>query len=225
MALDKKNPLVKAMESFKKSLQPSKKRTKTIEAEVVRFETLGEQILAGEVKYLSDGNFDLCVRGNMERVANYAKYEPDNKTKFKRFNIECEIKGITGVAFLEEFDNMISRIERTCGTNPEQAKGYIAKMCAEYAKFCETFEQIKKLVLSQNHFIITDDTAQIIKEQLERITATKQAIDQKYALYITQMQPAHKTLCVETKSYYARDDQAKQVQAEMEAARNAALKK
>ena len=225
MALDNKNPLVRAMAAFKKGFQPSRKKVIKIEFEVKQFETLGNQILTNKIKNLSDFNFQLCIGGNMERVADYAKHEPDNKTKFKRFNVESELKGITGVPFLEDFETMITRIETSCASNPEQAKGHIAHMCAEYSKFCQEFEQIKKLVLSQKSIVSDQETLAIIENQLARINAKKEAVDKKYASFIAKMQPAHKKLYTEVSSYFFRDDRAKQEEAAIEAARNSALNK
>ncbi len=225
MALDKRNPLVKAMAAFKKGFQPSRKKTIKIEFEVKAFENLSNQILTNKNKHLSDYNFQLSVSGNMERVADYAAHEPDNKTKFKRFNIESELTGITGVAFLEDFETMLSRIEKTCGTNPEQAKGHIAKMCAEYARYCQEFENVKHLIFSQKSIVSDEETLLRIENQITRITEKKQEVDAKYLALVSKMQGSHKKLCAEVSSYFARDDHAKQVEAAMDAARNNALNK
>ena len=225
MALDKKNPLVRAMAAFKKSFQPSRKKIIQIEFEVKAFETLSNQILTNKIKYLSDYNFQLCVGGNMERVADYAAHEPDNKTKFKRFNVESELKGITGVTFLEDFETMLSRIEETCGTNPEQAKGHVARMCAEYARYCLEFEKVKKLVFTQKSLVSDEETLLRIENQITRITEKKQEVDARYLALISKMQSSHKKLHTEVSNYFARDDKAKQAEAAMEAARNNALNK
>ena len=225
MALDKKNPLVKAMAAFKKGFQPSRKKTIKIEFEVKTFETLSNQILTNNNKYLSDNNFQISVSGNMERVADYAAHEPDNKTKFKRFNVESELTGITGVAFLEDFETMLSRIEKTCGTNPELAKGHIAKMCAEYAKYCQEFERVKQLIYSQKSLVSDEETLLRIENQLTRITEKKQEVDTKYLLFVSKMQGSHKKLHTEVSNYFFRDDKAKQTEAAIEAARNNVLNK
>lgn len=222
MALDKKeNALVKAMRDFRKGLLPKKQSPKKVEEQIKAFEDYCTEIEEGKVRYLSNKYFEDVIVGNFERIAHYAEHEPDTKTKFKRHNIEDDLTSlIDSATMFEEYANMFFRIESTSSAKPGLVKGHISKLCVEYKKFMAEHARVKKVIKSQKKLSSTEETLNLIVEQIYRVNEAKVKVDTIYNQFKTRLKPVYESTQTSVNSFFERHILSTDEQAKIDAAKN-----